>query len=666
MSDNNVLPFRPFHAPRAQPSEFITASNGRENEDFAREDLAKSGLTPENMQADTHPLLRRRSEARAAYVIPYFGLDGRPLTDGQGELTMWRARMKYPEFYRGNRYDQPSGEQLAKHGLPPHMPYIHPLALKLSGDAIVCAEGEKKSAAIIKYLGLPSFGIGGCQMWRDPSGSGEIHPWIKRLFELRGSSELIIVPDGDIFRYDICNAYGTFARAAEAAGLGVTILNPGDKIDDAIVRWGDAAPERWRELPFIKVSDLVQSPGSLVKKFQLAFKTDAKDRIVVHQHSSNVMRLMEAHPAFPKIWRNLDTNRVMIGEEIAQPDATEMEVANYFQHNLGFDKIQHHLVFACIRALSKKNARSPMLDYIQALVWDGVPRLDTWMARLWGIFDEPYTREICSKWLISACARMDRPGTKIDWLMIVVGPQKTGKTSMPGILFPGNDLTLYGEQNDKDLHMLLHSALVVGFDELDSFSRRESSTLKAMITRHSDSFRPPYGASVESFPRRFTLYGCGNRAEFLQSDPSGYRRYPVIEVSRLLDFKALEAERPQLWAEAWARYKGGSERFWEVDGASERSAQYAVADPLADQAASWVATQFLRKVGNPNIVDDILYFTIAQVLSGINREGELKNAATLRDLGNHLCHLGIRKLSETECSPVPGMVGRVYAAHRLR
>src|ERR1044072_1780703 len=141
MSDTNVIPL--FHAPRQPPSEFIAGSLGKENEEFAIEDLAKSGLTPANLLVDAHPLIRRRTDARAAYVIPYFGLDGKPLVNAEGEFLMWRARMKYPDFYRGNRYDQPSGEELAKSGLPPSIPYIHPKALCLPGDLIACAEREK-------------------------------------------------------------------------------------------------------------------------------------------------------------------------------------------------------------------------------------------------------------------------------------------------------------------------------------------------------------------------------------------------------------------------------------------------------------------------------------------------------------------------------------------
>ena len=45
-------------------------------------------------------------------------------------------------------------------------------------------------------------------MWRDPDGSGRPHPWILELLRSRGTTTIIIVPDGDIQRYDISTAYG--------------------------------------------------------------------------------------------------------------------------------------------------------------------------------------------------------------------------------------------------------------------------------------------------------------------------------------------------------------------------------------------------------------------------------------------------------------------------
>ena len=229
-------------------------------------------------------------------------------------------------------------------------------------------------------------------------------------------------------------------------------------------------------------------------------------------------------------------------------------------------------------------------------------------------------------------------------MLIVIGPQGTGKTSMPGIVFKDAALTLYGEQNDKDFHMLLHSALCIGFDELDSFGKKESSNLKAMITRNEDAFRPPYGASVEVFPRRFTLYGCGNRHEFLQHDPSGYRRYAIVEVNRLLDFSRLDLSRNQLWAEAWHRYTQGDVKFWEVEGASREAENFVAPNVVEEQIVAWIETQ-KRSKSATSVKDDILYFTMSHLLAGIGAEQNSRNAHFTREVSAILKALGADRKS---------------------
>ena len=655
---DEALSFRPFRIPRRQESQFFTADNTK-NTEFMISDLKRSGLTPDDVSAYTTPDLQLTSGATAGYVIPYCRPNGQFVVDSSGYPAMYRVRVQLPEFSKEQRYTQPSGEQLIKLGLPSYVPFITPQTIKLEGGELICAEGEKKAASVMRHLGLPAFGIGGCQMWRSPDGSGRVHPWIIDLLRTRNLFRVAIVPDGDIFRYDICNAYGTFARALEAEGIAVRIINAGGKIDDLLVEWGDEGGVRFLSLPEIGINDLVQSPSSLIKRYNLAFRVDSKERPVVHQHTANIERLIEQHPAFPKFWRNLDTNRVMVGEKTAQPDLTEMEIANYFQYNLGFEKVGHKTVYSVIQAISKRNSRSPMLDRIRSLDWDGQKRLDDWAVRYWGVEDSPYAREVSAKWLISACARMEKPGCKVDWMLIVVGPQGTGKTSMPNILFPGNSLTLYGEHNDKDLHMLLHSALVVGFDELDSFGKREASNLKAMITRTEDMFRPPYGASVEAFPRRFTLYGCGNRHEFLQHDPSGYRRYAILEVKQLLNFAGLEGERDQLWAEAYARYKTGSESWWEISGASSAAEQYVVPNPMEDMIHNWISVQSRNKAST-SVKDGRLYFTMTQLMTGINMDRDIRNMHVTREVAAILKSVGAEQ-SNTRKEVVPGVSGRHYS-----
>lgn len=652
--------FRQYKFPHVGDTQFFTATDER-NKLFARQDLAKSGLTLDDIGGYTHPLLQIPEGAQAGYVIPYYGLDGKPITNDRQELIMWRTRLLYPEFAKESRYIQPSGAQLSKLGLPPFMPYMTPQTFELRGNFMICAEGEKKAASVMKFLDIPAFGIGGCQMWRDPAGTGGVHPWILKLLDQQGYKSVVIIPDADVFRYDICNAYGTFAAALQDEGYEVLILNPPDKIDDLLVRWGDKAKEKFYALEQIDPNNLVQSPASLVRKYNLAFKTDSKDRIVVHQNTSNVMKLLENHNAFPKVWYNLDTGCMMVGDEPIIADATEMKMANHIQHNFGLEKVSHNVVLSCVRALAKSNQRSPMLEWIQEQIWDGKPRLESWLHRLWGVEDTEFASEVGKKWLVAACARLDRPGCKMDWMFITISTvQGVGKTSMPDVLFRGNSLTLYGEQNDKDLHMKIHSALCIGFDEMDSFGKRETSFLKAMITTCEDRFRPPYGSSVEIFKRRNVLYGCGNQHDFLRHDPSGYRRYAIVEVKQLLDFSGLQEELGQLWAEAWHEYKMGC-KFWELENVSENAENF-----TADNAYEEAVLSALDRVTGGKVLgtheEGYVYFQMVELLAFMGMDKHIGNPGVTKEVSALLrLHGAERVRKRFGDSPNPRKIWRVKA-----
>lgn len=653
-----VVKIRKYRTLEPKNSEFFTSDSSK-NVQFTLSDLAKSGLEPDDMDIYPTSVVNLADGAIAGYQIPYYDLKGQILKSSDNFLTMYRTKFDYPSGLKGSKYPKylgPSAEYLGKNGLPTSIPYISPKIHLMVSDELIIAEGEKKTAAIIKILSLPAIGIGGCQMWRDPDGSGNIHPWILQLLENRGIKVVKIVPDGDVLRYDICTAYGTLAFNLKRAGYTVNIIHTPDKIDACLVNWGSTSSDNFLALQCLHPDDLVQSPKSLISAYNLAFKTDSKGSATVHQHTSNIMALMERHKAFPEIWLNQDSNTIMIGEESSEPNLTNMRIANYFQYNLGFDKVNSRTIHDCVLSLARGNKKSPFLDWIQNQEWDGTARLDKWLSTHWGVVESPYSNEVGAKWLISACARLDKPGTKIDWMMIVIGPQGVGKTTMPEMFFgKENSLPLYGDQNDKDLHMLMHSRLCIGFDELDSFSKKEASTLKAMITRSEDAFRPPYGQVVEKFPRRFTLYGCGNRYEFIQHDPSGYRRYAVIEVGQLLDFNGLEQNRAQLWAEAWYRYNKGC-KFWEVENASVNAEKYVVPNLLEDRVLNWIENERVSKHAH-TIKDGKFWFSMTSLMHGIGMEDDVKNTNVTRDIAGIIRKLGA---TSTNTSGPNGRRGRWY------
>ena len=94
-----------------------------------------------------------------------------------------------------------------------------------------------------------------------------------------------------------------------------------------------------------------------------------------------------------------------------------------------------------ILAVAAERAYHPILEYLEALpAWDEVPRIETLLIDYFGAEDSAYTRAVIRKTMAAAVARIYRPGTKFDSVLILNGPQGIGKSTFlqdsPGTGFP--------------------------------------------------------------------------------------------------------------------------------------------------------------------------------------------------------------------------------------
>jgi hypothetical protein len=89
---------------------------------------------------------------------------------------------------------------------------------------------------------------------------------------------------------------------------------------------------------------------------------------------------------------------------------------------------------------------------------------------------------------------------------------------------------------------------IPSFDELASMTRGEIERVKAFITRKVDRFRPSYGRRVIEVPRQSVFIGSTNSDAYLKDETGGRRFWPIRCGN--IDLKAIERDRPQLWAEA--------------------------------------------------------------------------------------------------------------------
>jgi hypothetical protein len=217
-----------------------------------------------------------------------------------------------------------------------------------------------------------------------------------------------------------------------------------------------------------------------------------------------------------------------------------------------------------VQAAARHNRFHPVRDYFEALAWDGRPRLDTWLVTYMHADDIPYTRAVGPRWMISAVARIYKPGCKVDHMPVLEGPQGQGKTEALRALAVKESWF-----SDRLSHMATKDAAIetagvwlFELAEMDALTRASPSTAKAFITRRHDRYRPPHGKHPISHARQCIFAGTINPpvGGYLK-DTTGARRFWPVACPGVIDLAGIEHDRDQLWAEAVARFKAGA-KWW--------------------------------------------------------------------------------------------------------
>jgi putative DNA primase/helicase len=162
-----------------------------------------------------------------------------------------------------------------------------------------------------------------------------------------------------------------------------------------------------------------------------------------------------------------------------------------------------------------------------------------------------------SLWLISAVARIYRPGVKADHMLILEGEQGARKSTALKILAGEEWFTdELPDLGSKDAAIHMQGVWIVEIAELDAIGRAEVSRIKAFLTRTTDRFRPPYGRHTVEIKRQCVFAGTVNPDTYLR-DETGNRRFWPIRCGDI-DVEGLARDRDQLWAEAVSRFKSGA------------------------------------------------------------------------------------------------------------
>lgn len=210
-------------------------------------------------------------------------------------------------------------------------------------------------------------------------------------------------------------------------------------------------------------------------------------------------------------------------------DKDDSWLMSYIESEYGFYNIQKY-------ELAKNKTEDvfsyhPIKDLIEDDEWDGKPRIDKFLADVLKCDDDDYARELSRMIFYGGINRLYHPGCKFDYMIIFMGSQGTGKSSIVDWLNIKPDyyrevLSIDGAKGIESLN----GGWICEFAELLAMVRaKEVESLKGYVTRLYDVYRPAYARNVISLPRQCIFIGTTNDFEFL-SDKTGNRRYLPIEL----------------------------------------------------------------------------------------------------------------------------------------
>ena len=213
----------------------------------------------------------------------------------------------------------------------------------------------------------------------------------------------------------------------------------------------------------------------------------------------------------------------------------------------------------------------PIREYFESLpAWDSVKRVETLLVEYLGADDNAYTRAVTRKTLAAAVARIYRPGTKFDSVLILNGPQGIGKSTLfekLGKEWFSDSLTLT-DMRDKAAAEKLQGYFLLELGELAGMKKADIETVKSFLSRTDDKYRASYGINVESHPRQCVIVGTTNAENGFLRDVTGNRRFwpvPVTGASLKKPWDLTEEDISQIWAEAIAIYMGKEPLYLEKE-----------------------------------------------------------------------------------------------------
>ena len=494
------------------------------SQQFMLDDLARSGLVPEDLSA----YAIASTFGIGQYLIPY------PVPH------MWVRRIDTQvDKYRG-----PKGQTdlwTSPHQYP-------------ASSTLWLIEGAKKSAKFSKHFGIMSWAIRGC---RGFSSGNALHP---TLFNLVKQHEAVhVVFDGDIqSNMQIQHAANALKVLLDPLKVTLKVFRPplGKGCDDFIVEDPDA-----------QLSDLVNIPLEelqMGRKQVLALaQVMLNDKGGFETNENNALKLLKVLYK-GRVMKDKHLGIIIDGAICGDIDTFKFNALVNLQENISA-RFAKSVTYNATDGLFIDSEIDLVSEAVKAVKWDGVPRLNTWGSE-YIPEDIPAIAADFGRRLMTALAlRITQPGVKVDFAFLVLGAQGTFKTTFLEDLgtFEGYKLyypltvvpTAQTGQSTRHHMVMCAKSVVVDLSEgimLDSRGATPEN-IKQFISQTEDSIQVLYKRDPEVLKRSYIICSASNRTD-ITTDKSGSRRFVAVNVKSRHIKRLSYVVKMQLLAEALATY----------------------------------------------------------------------------------------------------------------
>lgn len=217
-----------------------------------------------------------------------------------------------------------------------------------------------------------------------------------------------------------------------------------------------------------------------------------------------------------------DCKNVQTYDEMTDTDESYLRL--YFEEKYNFDA--RAVLTDALNITEHKNAFHPVRDYLNSLVWDGVPRLEKIFVDCFGVEDSLYAREVGLKFFVGAVRRVFIPAAKMDYIPVLVSEEGLGKSKFVRRMAKlwGSD-TFYTFNGSKEAYEQLRGVWIMEIPELNGVQSKSANGRKAFVTKGEDRYRSAYLKYTKTYKRQCVFIASSNDVIFLDDPSEDGRRW---------------------------------------------------------------------------------------------------------------------------------------------